>query len=93
MSKAEQERRKGAPSRGRGTDGVRQKLVGIVLPLHAKVVTALMRAIDAREKDSIVAHAPTPLLRTPDRRTMDRTAFHKGSPQTRPFALDRGRDL
>ena len=53
-SKAEQERRKGAPSRGRGADGVRQKLVGIVLPRHAKVVTALLCVLDAREKDSIV---------------------------------------
>jgi DNA-binding MarR family transcriptional regulator len=53
VSKAEQEGREGRRVSVVGLTASGKKLMGTVLPRHAKVVRALMRVLDAREQDSI----------------------------------------
>ena len=43
----------GATSRRCGPDAAGEKFIGNVLPKHSKLVKALMRVLDAREKQSL----------------------------------------
>ncbi len=53
LSKAKREDHEGRMVHAVGLTGRGKKFIGNVLPRHAKVVKALMRALDAREQDSI----------------------------------------
>ncbi|MGO9591858.1 MAG: hypothetical protein ACLP3K_17655 [Candidatus Acidiferrales bacterium] len=53
LPKAKREDREGRMVHVVGLTARGKKFIGNVLPRHAKVVKALMRALDAREQDSI----------------------------------------